>query len=337
MKTVMPDELQKIVAGIFNSRGVSERDSNIVASCLVHANLRGVESHGAIRVPHYISRIEKGSIKTQPTTKIERTGQSTGTVSGDNGLGHPTTYDAMALAIDIAKESGVGFVGVNQSSHCGMLSFYGSQAIKEGMIGIVLSQTDKGVVPFGGRKPFCGTNPLCIAIPSASGAPIILDMATSTVAGGHVYKARSENRQIPPTWALDEDGNPTTDPHKGVYWTPAAGAKGYGLGVIVDTLTGVLSGGTFGPHIVTMYGELDKPRNLCHLVAALDYKRFAGAEMFLGMISTMIGEIHQVPPAEGFDKVLAPGEPEYLKEQDRTKNGIPLEDYIWDDLMSLKQ
>ncbi|MCL5102881.1 MAG: Ldh family oxidoreductase [Armatimonadetes bacterium] len=335
MKTVMADELRTMVAGIFESRGLSERDSGIVASCLVHANLRGVESHGVIRVPHYIKRIELGSVNAKPMTDIERSGQSTAQISGDNGLGHPTMHDAMDLAIEMAKETGVGFVGVNHSSHCGALSFYGMQAIEAGMIGMAFSQTDTGVVPFGGRKPFCGTNPLCFAIPSSSGPPIVLDMATSTVAGGHVYKARSENRPIPSTWALDEDGNPTTDPHKGVYWTPAAGAKGYGLGVIVDALTGALSAGAFGPHIVPMYADLEKQRDLCHLVAALDYKRFAGADIFLNIITTMINEIHQVPPAEGFDRVLAPGEPEYLKEQDRSKNGIALQDYIWNDLVNL--
>ncbi|MHB9038236.1 MAG: Ldh family oxidoreductase [Armatimonadota bacterium] len=335
MKTIMADKLRTVAASIFQSRGVSERDSEIVASCLVHANLRGVESHGVIRVPHYIGRIDKGSIKAAPKTEVKRTGQSTAQISGDNGLGHPTMHDAMSLAVEMAMETGVGFVGVSHSSHCGALSFYGTQAIESGMIGMAFSQTDKGVVPFGGRKPFCGTNPLCFAIPSSSGAPIVLDMATSTVAGGHVYKARSENRPIPPTWALDEDGNPTTDPHKGVYWTPAAGAKGYGLGVIVDALTGALSGGAFGPHIVPMYDEIEKQRDLCHLVAALDYRRFAGSDIFLKVITTMISEIHQVPPAEGFDRVLAPGEPEYIKEQDRSKNGIQLEDYIWNDLIAL--
>ncbi len=241
------------MAGIFRSRGVSERDSGIVARCLVHADLRGVDSHGVIRVPHYVRRIDLGSIKAKPEAVVTRGGPSTAQISGDNGLGHPTMHDAMNLAIEMARETGVGFVGVNHSSHCGALSFYGIQAIEAGMIGMVFSQTDKGVVPFGGRKPFCGTNPLCFAVPSSSSMPIILDMATSTVAGGHVFKARSENREIPPTWALDEDGNPTTDPHKGIYWTPAAGAKGYGLGVIVDALTGVLSGGAFGPHVAPMY------------------------------------------------------------------------------------
>lgn len=336
MKTVTADDLRTLVADIFRSRNVSPRDSEITSSSLVYANLRGVDSHGVIRTPHYVKRIEAGSINPAPKQTTERTSPSTAMLDGDHGLGHPAVWDAMNLAIEIAREAGVGFVGVNHSSHCGALSFFAMQAVNAGMIGLVFSQTDKGVVPFGGREPFFGTNPLCVGIPSKSGPPIVLDMATSTVAGGHVFKARAENRPIPPTWALDKDGNPTTDPHKGIYWTPAAGAKGYGLGAVVDVLTGVLCGGAFGPHVVPMYESLEKQRNLCHLAAVIDYRRFAGSSTFLDVIKTMISEIHQVPPAEGFDRVLVPGEPEYLREQDRSANGIPLEDYVWNDLTLLE-
>src|SRR5690606_18716040 len=117
-----------------------------------------------------------------------------------------------------------------------------------------------------------------------------LDMATSTVAGGHIYKARMENRPIPPTWALDTTGTPTTDPHQAAYWTPASGAKGYGLGVVIDILTGILSGGAFGPHIPIMYGDLDKRRNLCHLLAALDYRRFAGGPRFREQVAALVAD-----------------------------------------------
>jgi ureidoglycolate dehydrogenase (NAD+) len=244
-------------------------------------------------------------------------------------------HDSIEMAIEMAKDAGVGFVGVNHSSHCGALSFYTKMAMDAGMIGIAFSQTDPAVVPVGGRKPFCGTNPLCFGFPSSNGSPIVLDMATSTVAGGHIFKARSENREIPDTWGLDKDGNPTTNPHEAIYFTPAGGAKGYGLGVVVDALTGVLSGGTFGPHVIPMYEMFETKRDLCHLAIAIDYNRFAGAEAFLPTIARMVSEIHDVPPVDGIKSVLAPGEPEHLREQDRLKNGIPVEDYIWEDLMRL--
>jgi ureidoglycolate dehydrogenase (NAD+) len=332
---VSAEELKKLVSAIFARRGLSERDSGIMADSLVHANLRGTDSHGVMRTPHYIERVDAGSINPKPVTKMERTGYATGMADGDDGFGIVTNWDAMGLAIEIAVESGAGFVGVNHSNHCGALSFFAERAIEAGLIGIVFTQTDKGVVPFGGLVPFCGTNPLCFGIPSGSGVPVVLDMATSTVAGGHIYKARMENRPIPLTWALDAESKPTTDPHKAAFWTPAAGAKGYGLGVIIDILTGVLSGGAFGPHIPIMYGDLDTKRNLCHLVGALDFRRFAGGDGFCDQVAAMVTDLHAAPAAEGFDRVMAPGEPEYLCAIERAKNGIPLDEKVWDELNAL--
>lgn len=335
MKIVQAEELSALVGSIFRSRGLSERDSGIMADSLVHANLRGTDSHGVLRVPHYVQRLEAGSINPRPHTQVVRTGPATAMVDGDHGFGHVANWDAMGVAVDIAREAGVALVGVNHSNHCGALSFFAYRALQAGMIGIAFTQTDKGVVPFGGRRPFFGTNPLCFGIPSRSGPPIVLDMATSTVAGGHIYKARVENRPIPPTWALDSEGKPTTDPHKAAYWTPAAGAKGYGLGVVIDVLTGILCGGAFGPHIPIMYGGLDKRRNLCHLVGAVDYRRFAGADLFPDQVTAMADDLHEEPTAEGFDRILAPGEPEHLKTIERSANGIPVDDAVWSELVNL--
>jgi ureidoglycolate dehydrogenase (NAD+) len=332
---VSAGELKTLVASIYRGRGLSERDSGIMADSLVHANLRGTDSHGVLRVPHYISRVDAGSVNPRPNTKVERTSAATAMMDGDHGFGHVSTWDAMEVAMNIARESGVGFVGINHSNHCGALSFPGHRAAEAGFIGIVFTQTDKGMVPFGGKLAFFGTNPLCFAIPAAPSPPVILDMATSTVAFGHIYKARIENKPIPPTWALDIEGKPTTDPHKAVYSTPAAGAKGFGLSMIVDVLTGVLCGGAFGPHIQIMYGELEKPRNLCHLVAALDTQRFGGGGAFLKQMTAMISELHEAPPAEGFDRVMAPGEPEHLRSLERAKDGIPLPEQVWNDLNAL--
>jgi ureidoglycolate dehydrogenase (NAD+) len=336
MKVMMADELRHLLVEIFRSRGVPEADGLLVARALVHANLRGVDSHGVMRVAHYLRRLEAGSINPKPQLKVEKTGPVTAYLEGDDGLGHVAVWTAMKHAIRMAKEQGLGLVGVRKSSHCGALSFYATQGIEADMIGMAITQTDSGVVPFGGTRPFFGTNPICVGIPSKRGTPIVLDMATSTVSGGHVYKARAENRPIPSTWALDKEGKPTTDPHQAVYWTPAGGAKGYGLGVIVDVLAGLLLGGNFGPHVTLMYGDYEKKRDLCHLVGAIDYHRFPGHSSFLDQVTQMIEELHQAPTAEGFDRVMVPGEPEYLMERDRMKNGIPIEDYLFDELQHLR-
>lgn len=336
MKNVMPGELKTLVAEIFTSRGVPQKDANIVASSLVHANLRGVDSHGVLRVPHYIKRIEIGSINPRAANAVTRTSAATAMLDGDDGLGHINCYRAMEEAIRIAEESGVGFVGVCNSSHCGALSFFVSEAIAAGKVGMAFSQTDKRVTAFGGCQPFFGTNPLCFGAPSEDGCPVMLDMATSLAAWGHVVKAQGLNKPVPDTWGVTEDGEVTTDPHKVVWLSPAAGPKGYAIGAIVDIFTGILCGGAFGPHVVTMYGDYEKKRKLCHMVAAIDYRRFAGAESFLQKMRRMVDKLHQVKPAKGHQCVLAPGEPEYLKEQERSRNGIPLDDYVWEDLMKLK-
>lgn len=335
MRVVGAGDLRVLVRGIFEKRGLSERDAGIMADCLVHANLRGTDSHGVMRTMHYVDRLEHGSVNPKPNSTVTRTAAATAMLDGDHGFGHVSNWDAMGVALDLARESGIGLVGVNHSNHCGALSFFAYRAIEAGMIGLVFTQTDKGVVPFGGRVPFCGTNPLCCGIPSRSGPPIVLDMATSTVAGGHIYKARVENRPIPPTWALDSDSKPTTDPHKAAFWTPAAGAKGYGLGVVIDILTGLLSGGAFGPNIPIMYGELERKRNLCHLVGAIDYRRFAGTDLFLDQVAAMVTALHGQPPSEPGGRVLAPGEPEHMKAIERAETGIPVDDSVWDELAKL--
>jgi ureidoglycolate dehydrogenase (NAD+) len=198
-----------------------------------------------------------------------------------------------------------------------------------------MTQTDKGVIPYGGRQPFLGTNPLCFGFPTAKGVPVVLDMATSTVAGGKIHNARIENREIPPDWALDSEGNPTTDPHKAVYWTPAGGPKGSGLSIVVDMLTGILCGGAFSALVPTMYGNYHQKRDLCHLVAAVDYGRFAGRNSFQDLASQLVADLHRIQPADGFDGVLAPGEREYLCEAERKKSGIPIEDSVYEGLFKM--
>ncbi len=335
MKTVRANELKELVSGIFQKNGVPASDADIAAECMVHANLRGVDGHGVLRVAHYVKRIKIGSINPVASNEVTRTSAATALLDGDDGLGHVSAYLAMQEAIKMAEESGVAFVGVNNSSHCGALAFHVSSAIAAGKIGMMFSQTDKRVVAFGGKQPFFGTNPLCIGGPCKSGPPVILDMATSLAAWGHIIKAQGLNKPVPEEWGVAVDGSKTTDPHK-MYWlAPVGGPKGYSLGAIVDIMTGLLCGGAFGPHVVEMYGDYEKKRKLCHMVAAIDYKKFPGADTFLENMTQMVNEIHEVPPAEGFTSVLAPGEPEYLREQDRRANGIPLEDHTWEELQTL--
>jgi ureidoglycolate dehydrogenase (NAD+) len=331
---VSHEELKELVVKKLNNVGVPTENAQIVAEVLVHADLRGVHSHGVLRTEHYVKRVLEGGLNPKPEITFKETGPVSGVVNGDDGFGHIVAKEAMGHAIRLAKQNGVGFVGVVNSSHCGALSYFVNQAIEEDVIGIAMTHTDKAVVPFGGAKPFFGTNPIAFGFPAMVNDPIILDMATSGVAMGKVFQARESGKQsIPSDWGVDEKGNSTTDPHQVVSLLPAGGAKGYGLALMIDVLSGILTGSAFGPHINPMYEGYDKKRKLGHFFCAINPNVFGAGATFFSSIDQMIDEIHSVPAAEGFNKVMAPGEPEQLKEEKYRENGIPVTESVYEYLV----
>jgi ureidoglycolate dehydrogenase (NAD+) len=202
------------------------------------------------------------------------------------------------------------------------------------MIGIVVGHTDASVVPFGGKRPAVGTNPLAVAIPTDREYPILLDMATSAASLGKILVAKDKGEAIPPDWAVDEDGAPTTDPGKAKYLLPMAGPKGYGLALIFDILCGPLTGALFGKRLPLMYGDYDKYRQLGHFVGAIRIDHFVPVEEFKKNVGLMIDDIHATPPAKGFDRVLVPGEKEYLTRLQYEKQGIPIPAATLKDLLA---
>lgn len=309
--------------------GVPDPDAKIVAEILVHANLRGVDSHGVLRLAHYIKRLKAGSINIRPKLKINDTGPCTAMVDGDDGLGHLVARAAMEKAIDLARQNGVGMVGAINSSHCGALSYYVQQAASASMIGLAMVNTDKAVAPYGGKEAFFGTNPIAFGFPTAAGEPVIIDMATSSIAYGQVINAAKKDTCLPENCALDAQGNPTTNPHDYHVLLPFGAYKGYALAMVVDIFAGILTGSPFGPEVPKMYGSYDQKRKLGHFFTAIDTSRFTDPEQFLGSMDNLVKAIGNVPPAVGFDQVMVPGEPEAQTEKVRRKQGIPLlpEDY----------
>lgn len=318
------DELKNYCIAKLVAVGVSEEHATIVADVLVHANLRGVDSHGVMRMEHYIKRINSGGINPQPSVRHRMTGAATALVDGDDGLGHVVAKKAMALAVEIARESGVGMVGVINSSHCGALSYYVNQAADHNMVGLAMSNTDKAVVPFGGKKPFFGTNPLAFGFPARNKKHVILDMATSVVAYGKVLHAKENGKSIPADWAVDAEGRSITDPAKYFALMPFGGPKGFGLALVVDIFAGILTGSAFGPHVSLMYGDYGQKRKLGQFFCAVNIESFTETEMFLDSMDSLIEELHAVPAAEGFSQVLVPGEPESMLEKQRLEQGIPI-------------
>jgi len=330
---VTKEKLEDLVINKLEQTGVSKRHASTVASVLVHADLRGVHSHGVLRTEHYVNRIKKGGLNVNPKFEIKKTGQSTATFDGDDGLGHVIAKESMNQAIEMAKNDGVGVVISHNSSHCGALSYFVKQAAKENMVGMAMTQSDKMVVPYGGKERFFGTNPVAYGLPTKKNKPIVLDMATSNVAFGKVLHARETGESIPENWGVDKNGTPSTNPNEIESLLPFSGPKGYGLALVVDSLSGLLAGASFGPHVKPMYENLKDKRKLGHLFLVVNPSYFTELDTFLKHMDMMINELHNVQPAENYKKVMVPGEPEQLKEEERIKKGIPVAESIYNYLV----
>lgn len=331
---VSKDELKKLIKNKLHKAGLKEEQAEVSADILVHADLRGIHSHGAMRVEYYAERIAKGGINLNPDYKFEKTGPSTAVFDGDNGVGHYMANLAMDEAIKMAKENGIAVVGVRKMSHSGALSYFVQKAAEEKMIGISVCQSDPMVVPFGGAESYYGTNPIAFAAPSSTGKNIIVDMATTVQAWGKVLHARSKNESIPDNWAVDKNGEPTTDPFKVNALLPIAGPKGYGLMMMVDILSGVLLGLPFGKNVSSMYEDLTAHRNLGQLHIVINPEFFTSIEGFLENITTTMNDLNNIKPAAGFDKVLYPGQPNDIQEEKYEKEGIEIVDDIYEYLVS---
>ena len=326
MQDVLVDEkeLRKLVEAKLTGAGLNVRDAAIVADVLVHADLRGVRSHGIIRTEHYVKRLNSGSLNKHPNFVFTKLRAAAGMLDADDGMGHPACLEAMGKACELAQETGIAMVGVENGSHCGALSYFVLEAVKKGMIGMAVTHTDKCVAPFGGAKSFFGTNPIAFGFPAKKHDPVILDFATSNTAFGKILHAREQNAAIPDDWGLDGEGQPTTDPHKVEALLPFGGHKGYGIALVIDVLTGILLGAEYGPHITAMYGDYDKPRKLASTMIAIDPETYTGLANFMARMDAMVDDLHAQPPGPGFASVLVPGEPEWRNERVNREQGVPV-------------
>ncbi len=308
---------------------VPPESAALIASSLVQTSLWGIDSHGIARLGHYFSRLQIGSINPKPRIRVTRTGPSSVQVDGGHGHGIVICHRAVEEAVALARKSGIGVVGVSNSSHGGAIGLYGRQAAEAGLVSIGFTHSDAFVAPHGGRQKFLGTNPICITIPTTDRArPLCLDMATSAVPYNRVVNARREKRPLQPGWALDRKGRPTIDAEAAACLLPLAGYKGYGLALMIDLLCGPLNGMPFGPHIPNMYGDLTKHRRLGSFFLVLDPRRFAGGARLPAVAAQMAREARAQPRVQGAKEILVPGDPEY-RTAERRAAGIPIEPGLW--------
>ena len=230
-----------------------EDDARCLAESLVQTSLWGIDSHGIARLTHYLNRLTHGSIRARPEIVVTRSGPGTAQVAGDRGLGIVVAHRANRVAIELARENGIGAVGVSDSSHCGAVGLYSRVAAREGLIGMAFTHSDKIAAPFGGHRPFLGTNPISLAFPREGSEPVCLDMATTSIPWNRVMNARREGAAIAPGVAVDGEGGDTTDAQAANALRPLGGPdyghKGYGLALIVELLCGPLNGNPYGPQI----------------------------------------------------------------------------------------
>jgi len=329
-------ELKRFVKDVFAQVNVPDEHAAIVADCLVAANLSGVDSHGVVRLAHYIRRLENDSIKSRPDVSFEQTAPAIGILDGDDGLGHVAMYHACNHAMTLAEESGAGAVSVKNSSHAGMIGYFIKHIVSKGYLAVITVATDPFLIPFGAKKPFFGTNPIAFGFPT-DGMPVILDMATTSIPYGKVALAITEEKTIPSDWGFDDQGGPTADPNRIVGLHPFAGPKGSGLAMIVDIFSSILSGMPWGPHINKMYHDMNQPRKLGHFVWVLDIKKMMPIELFKQRLGDMLGEVGRLEPAEGFDRVCYPGQIEGEKRRERAKDGIPIDPGLYRELQGLAE
>jgi ureidoglycolate dehydrogenase (NAD+) len=310
--------------------GVPPPEARLVGESLVQTSVWGVDSHGVLRLTHYLRRMTLGSIKAAAAPVVMRTGPVTAQVNGEDGLGIVHATLAMEVAIEMAKENGVGVVGVGHSSHCGAMQLYTRMAAREHLIGIAMTHSSSVVVPHGGTQRYFGTNPISFAVPRAGGEPVCLDMATAQIAWNKVLNARIEGHALDEGVAVDGEGRPTTDPDQARAGVPLGGPiygyKGYGLAFMIDLLCGALNGMTFGRHLNNMYEELDRPRKIGHFLMALDPGRFAGAETLEATVDALVADLR----TQG--EILYPGEPEERAQRERLAHGIPIDDEALKDM-----
>ncbi len=326
---------------LFVAAGMPEADARLTAEQLVTADLRGVDSHGVVRVPIYIERLRCGVITARPQFRVIQETAGTAVFDGGNAMGQVAGQQAMELAVRKAREHGDPvFVSVRNSNHFGAAAWFAEIAARADMIGFAF--TIGGInhmVPWGGAEPMLGNNPFAVAFPVRGDAPIVLDMACSVAARGKIIVAAKEGRTIPSDWAVDREGRPTTDAKDALegFVAPVGGPKGYALTLTIGLLSTMLSGAFFGSEVTHMYEDLDNPQNIGHLFGVLPVATFEAMGIYFDRVAKASAEIRGVKRAPGVKRIHLPGEREALLARQRRAEGIPIGIEAWRELAALAQ
>lgn len=322
-------ELASATEHALSLAGVSADDASLIAKVLVTTDAWGVHTHGTKLLRDYVKRLKGGGIAATGRPRVDREGLAWANVDGDSAMGHVAGHFAMELACEKAKKCGIAYVSVRNTNHFGAAGYYAWLAADKGLIGISVANDIPSVAAPGSRKAVTGSNPLSYGIPIGVGEdPILLDMATSTVAGGKVYAATQRGEQIPDNWIIGPDGLPTTDgslyPSQAAL-APMAGHKGYGIALLIEALSGIVSGAAYTWKVGSwIWDDPAKPTNHGSAFIAIDVGQMMPKAEFEQRMKALREEIHATPTAVGIERVMLPGEREWKNYRIAQQRGINL-------------
>lgn len=331
-------DLHQFVTEVFVRVGMTAGDAACEADALIWANLRGVDSHGVLRIPWYLDNVDRGIMNPTPDIRMVMETAATALIEGDRAFGPVVTTPAVDLVVRKAREAGVGWVLIRNHTHQGAIGYYAERIMQKDMAALAIACARPNMVPFGAKAAGLNNSPIAISVPAGRHAPLLLDMATSVVALGKVMVAADKGEAIPEGWAVDEEGQQTTDPTKAEALVPVGGPKGSGLALLFECLASIMAGNALVQPILSAArkdpGEqrAEPGRQVGHvashnqnsIMAAIDISRFTQLEEYKKQVDDLIDSVKGLPKADAFAEILVPGERKERCYRERIKNGIPL-------------
>jgi len=330
---ICPERLRDFATQVYERCGVPPADALLCADTLVQADLWGHQSHGVMRLSWYVARLRSGVCTPRAAPEVVVDAGAVVVIDGHDAMGQVLAAQAMDLAIERSRVHGIGAVGVRRSNHFGTAFYYTLRAARANCVAFLSTNASAAMAPWGGREKAVGTNPWSWASPAGARAPMVLDIANTAVARGKIYLAQQQGRAIPPGWALDANGVATTDPAAALAGVlqPMAQHKGYAIAVVMDMLSGVLTGSGFGRSVRGPY-QSELRSDAGHLAIVLDIQKFQPLADFNARMDRLIGELKAVALADGSDEILYPGEAEARRDLEQRRDGLHLPDAVLRDL-----
>ena len=319
------EKITKLLIGY----GLTRSDADSTARCLVKADMYGIKTHGIVVLPSHIKRIQSGGYNLNPSFKVIKETESFAVIDSDNSIGFASASHCMRYAIEKSNSTGIFTVFSRNANACGAASCYAMMAAEHNKIGFTCCNSPAAMAPIGGKERKFGTNPLSMVIPTGDNKPIIIDMATSKVAKSRFLQAKREGVPLGEGWALDADGNPTTDPDKGIQGLvcPMEGFKGYGLALMIDLVAGLLSGAAWQDNVRKFYNENGDPMNVGHFFMVLDPVKVMG-DGYWDLIRDYVDSIRNSASAVEGGHVALPGDDKHQAYRMNVENGIEISDEV---------